>query len=203
MLLHIKQLEQSDYEMTCAKMRMHVQDPKSSNELWVLEHNPVYTLGRAGSKDHILQQNHIPIVRSDRGGQVTYHGPGQVIIYPLLRLTDFNLQPLELVSLLESVTIDYLKQLGIDAYSDPKRRGVYVNKQKLASIGLKIHQGRSYHGMALNVCTDLNAFDAINPCGYADLKMVNLNTLCDTKTAVIKQDWPSFIQQALTQRCPA
>lgn len=169
-------------------MQKHVQT-SSNNELWMLEHFPVYTMGRAAKYEHIREKNHIPIIQSDRGGQVTYHGPGQLIAYPLLNLLQCNLKPLALVDLLEQSVINLLKKYGVDAYADPKMRGVYVNQMKIASIGLKIHKGMSYHGIALNINTDLTAFDAINPCGYKELQIINLNMLANTTVFEVRYQW--------------
>ncbi|MDC3180825.1 lipoyl(octanoyl) transferase LipB [Gammaproteobacteria bacterium] len=156
-------------------MQQHVKTQPFSNEIWMVEHPPVYTLGRAANPEHRLRENHIPLVRTDRGGQITYHGPGQIIAYTMIEVSAFHLKPLDLVSKLEQAVIAFLAELGLIAIDDPNRRGVYLNGEKIASIGLKMHQGRSYHGIALNVKTDLKAFDDINPCGYNDLRVTNLN----------------------------
>ncbi|UTC24808.1 lipoyl(octanoyl) transferase LipB [Candidatus Comchoanobacter bicostacola] len=188
MPIHIKHKHKQHYQVTLSAMQKHVQT-SSNNELWMLEHFPVYTMGRAAKYEHIREKNHIPIIQSDRGGQVTYHGPGQLIAYPLLNLLQCNLKPLALVDLLEQSVINLLKKYGVDAYADPKMRGVYVNQMKIASIGLKIHKGMSYHGIALNINTDLTAFDAINPCGYKELQIINLNMLANTTVFEVRYQW--------------
>lgn len=156
-------------------MLEHVTEQKPS-EIWVTEHHPVYTQGRLSLPEHFKAITDIPIIETDRGGQVTYHGPGQLIVYPILRLDDFRLSPRELVDLFENTTITLLSTLGIHAYADPKARGVYIHGEKIASIGLKIKQGYCYHGVAINLHCDLGPFLNIVPCGNDGMKMTNLST---------------------------
>lgn len=144
------------------------------DELWLLEHPPVFTLGLAAKEEHILQRGNIPIVQCDRGGQVTYHGPGQLIAYPLLNIKRLQLSPRRLVTLLEETVIAVLAHYGVSADSSKTAPGVYVNGAKIASIGLRIRRGRCYHGIALNLDMDLSPFSMINPCGYQGLQMVQL-----------------------------
>jgi lipoyl(octanoyl) transferase len=184
-----KDLQKTKYIDCLHAMQAHVKKSPFSNEIWMTEHYPVYTLGRAASTEHIIHQTNIPVVRTDRGGQVTYHGPGQIVAYTMIEVKKFGLQPLELVSLLENATISFLATLQIKALANPDRRGVYINEQKVASIGLKMYQGKSYHGIALNLDTDLKAFDDINPCGYNDLKMTNLNQHYPLPFQLAKQQW--------------
>lgn len=146
----------------------------SSDELWFLEHSHVFTQGKAGKPEHLLNPGNVPVIQTDRGGQVTYHGPGQLIIYPLIDLHRCKLGAKRFVNLLEQTTIDTLAEYGIAARSRDDAPGVYVDDAKICSIGLRIHRGCSYHGLALNVTTDLSYFSRINPCGYKNLRMCNV-----------------------------
>ena len=148
-----------------------------SDELWLLEHPSVYTQGLAGLAEHLLKPNKIPVIQTDRGGQITYHGPGQLIAYPLLDLAHHFLKPTQLVRQLEHLVIELLKLWGIQAHNQPGAPGIYVASAKIASIGLRIRHRRCYHGIALNVCMDLTPFDAINPCGLLGLKMTKMQSL--------------------------
>ena len=149
----------------------------SHDELWLLEHEPVYTLGMNADPAHVLAAGNIPVVRIDRGGQVTYHGPGQLVVYPLLDLRRAGLGVRELVTALEGAVIDLAARHGIRAQCRSGAPGVYVNAAKLASVGLRVRRGGSYHGLALNVNMDLEPFQRINPCGYAGLTMTQLAAL--------------------------
>ncbi|MCP8351947.1 lipoyl(octanoyl) transferase LipB [Candidatus Synchoanobacter obligatus] len=170
---NIEHLGRVNYQTLYPRMLEHVKQQKPC-AIWVLEHFPVYTQGKRSLPEHILHHNTIPVVSTDRGGQVTYHGPGQMIVYPLLKLDQWHLSPLELVKRLEICTTKALAQFNIKAYHDPDARGVYINQQKIASIGLKIKQGMSYHGIAINLNTNLDAFQAIVPCGNPSLTLTNL-----------------------------
>lgn len=147
------------------------------DEIWLLEHDPIFTLGLAGKPEHVLAPGDIPVMHIDRGGQVTYHGPGQLVIYPLLDMRRRRLGPRALVDALEQATIDTLAEWDIRAYAKPEAPGVYVGDKKLASIGLRVRRGASYHGIAINVAMDLEPFHRINPCGYAGLEMTQLSEL--------------------------
>jgi len=147
------------------------------DELWIVEHPPVYTLGQAGKPEHILEDVGIPIVKIDRGGQVTYHGPGQVVIYLLLDLQRLKIKVRELVTAIEQAVIDFLAAQGVAAERRAGAPGVYVGEAKIAALGLKIKNGCSYHGLSLNVDMDLYPFTAINPCGYAGLKVTQTRDL--------------------------
>ena len=145
------------------------------DELWLLEHFPVYTQGQAGKPEHILKTNTIPIIQSDRGGQITYHGPGQLIAYVLMDIGRKNLGVRTLVQQIEQVLIAVLSDYGITANVRPGAPGVYVEDKKIASIGLRVRQGCTYHGLSLNVNMDLTPFNDINPCGFESLKMAQLS----------------------------
>lgn len=149
--------------------------PDGADELWCLEHFPVFTQGQRGRAEHVLGAGDIPVVATDRGGQVTYHGPGQLVLYPLLDLQRLGLGPRGLVSRLERSMIDCLAGYGIQASARADAPGVYVGGAKIGSIGLRIRRGCSYHGLSLNVAMDLSPFACINPCGYEGLAMTQLS----------------------------
>ncbi len=151
------------------------------DEIWVLQHLPVYTLGQAGDPGHILSAGEIPVVQSDRGGQVTYHGPGQLIVYPLIDLRRYKLGVRSLVELLEDVVILLLRECGIEAVSRRDAPGVYVDGKKIAALGLRIRHGCSFHGLSLNVDMDLEPFTRINPCGYTGLEVTQISDITDAK----------------------
>ena len=176
----IKTLGLVSYDESLENMRRFTRDRSelTEDELWLTEHPPTYTLGLKTKAEHILNHDHkIPLIQSDRGGQITYHGPGQIVAYTLLDLRRLNLTVRKAVRLLEQTTINLLSSLGIVAFGDNARPGVYVNGKKIASLGLKIRNGCSYHGIALNVDMDLKPFDNINPCGYPDLNVTQLKEL--------------------------
>lgn len=150
---------------------------KVRDEIWFCEHSPVFTLGIKTKPSHVLDPGDIPVEQSDRGGQVTYHGPGQLMVYPLVSLRRAGLGPRTLVCALEDSVIDCAAARGIEASRRPGAPGVYVDGAKLAAIGLRIRRGCSYHGMALNVCADLGPFSRINPCGFEGLAAVNFASL--------------------------
>jgi len=147
------------------------------DEIWVLEHEPVFTLGMNADPAHVLGPGEIPVVRVDRGGQVTYHGPGQLVVYPLIDLRRAGLGVRDLVTALEESVIACLGNYGISATTWPGAPGVYVEERKIASIGIRVRRGASYHGIALNVATDLEPFSRINPCGHEGLAMTQLAAL--------------------------
>jgi lipoyl(octanoyl) transferase len=175
----VKRLGRVDYESVFQAMQAFTaaRTPETLDELWIVEHPPVYTLGQAGKPEHILRDVGIPLVRIDRGGQVTYHGPGQVVIYLLLDLARLKIKVRELVSAIEQAAIDLLAEHGVKAERRDGAPGVYVGEAKVAALGLRIRNGCSYHGVALNVDMDLSPFAAINPCGYAGLKVTQTRDL--------------------------
>ncbi len=177
--IEIRRLGRVPFEPTWQRMQTFTdtRNTDTSDEIWLLEHDPIFTLGLAGKREHLLAPGAIPVLHIDRGGQVTYHGPGQLVIYPLLDLHRRRLGPRALVSALEQATVETLAKWGIAAYARPDAPGVYVEKKKIASIGLRIRRGASYHGLALNVAMDLEPFTRINPCGYAGLQMTQLSEL--------------------------
>ncbi len=152
----------------------------TADELWVLQHPPVFTLGKNGRAEHILDSGEIPVIHSDRGGQVTYHGPGQIIVYTLLDLNRLRIGVRELVTRIENSVIDLLDEYAIDARARADAPGVYVNGRKIAALGLRVRRGRSFHGLALNVDMDLEPFSRINPCGYQGLEVTQLAAFADS-----------------------
>jgi lipoyl(octanoyl) transferase len=172
----IRELGLQAYQHTWQAMREFTdqRDASTLDEIWLVQHPAVFTQGVAGKAEHLLNPHHIPIVNTDRGGQVTYHGPGQWVVYPLIDIRRRGIQVRTMVSLLESAVVELLDHLGIVAHADAARRGVYVQQAKICSIGLRIRHGRSYHGLALNVDMDLTPFSYINPCGYQGLQMTQI-----------------------------
>ena len=174
--LQIRHLGLSDYEPTWRAMQKFTDGRQSStpDEIWFVEHPPVFTLGLNASREHLLSPGDIPVVQIDRGGQVTYHGPGQLVVYPLIDLRRRGLNVRELVTALEDAVIAYAAELGVTAQGSRAAPGVYVEGAKLASIGLRIRRGASYHGLALNVSLDLRPFERINVCGFRGLAVTRL-----------------------------
>ena len=177
--LVVKRLGRVDYEPTFQAMQEFTakRTAETADELWIVEHPPIYTLGQAGKPEHILRDVGIPLVQIDRGGQVTYHGPGQVVIYLLLDLPRLKIKVRELVTAIEQAVIDLLAGYGVTAERRDGAPGVYVGDAKIAALGLRIRNGCSYHGVSLNVDMDLSPFDAINPCGYAGLRVIQTTDL--------------------------
>ena len=152
-------------------------DFRTEDEIWLLQHPPVYTQGLTGCAEHVLDAGAIPVIQIDRGGQVTYHGPGQWVAYILYDLRRANVNIRELVTFLENAVVKLLGDWGLAAYGDPSARGVYVDGYKIAALGLKVSRGRSYHGLSLNVDMDLVPFNGINPCGYEGLEVTSMAAL--------------------------
>lgn len=151
--------------------------PDTTDQLWLVEHPPVFTQGQAGKAEHLLFPGDIPVVQTDRGGQVTYHGPGQLVAYPLLDLRRLNIGVRELVTRIEQTIVATLAHFGIASAAKPDAPGVYVKGDKIASLGLRVRRGCSFHGLALNVDMDLSPFQRINPCGYQGLAMTQIRNL--------------------------
>ena len=186
--LKIKRLGLADYETVWQSMKDFTQSRNENtvDEIWVVEHPPVFTLGRNGKAEHILQDSNIPVIKVDRGGQVTYHAPGQIVIYLLLDLHRRNLGIRKLVTLIEDCIVNLLDEHGITANSDPKAPGVYVDGKKIAALGLRVSKGRTTHGLSLNVDMNLKPFSFINPCGYKGLEITQ------TKSLGITDNMPSL-----------
>lgn len=176
--MYWRYLQRQPYEPVWRAMQRFTdcRTAQTPDEIWLLEHEAVYTQGMAGKAEHIVQPGTIPVVPIDRGGQVTYHGPGQLIVYFLLDLKRRQLSPRQLVSLIENAVIDVLSAKGCPAYARADAPGVYVATEKIAAIGLRIRRGACYHGLSINVNMDLTPFLGINPCGYQDLKVTQVGT---------------------------
>jgi len=157
-------------------------DDSTPDEIWLVEHLPVFTQGQAGKAEHLLMTGDIRVIQSDRGGLVTYHGPGQQVMYVLLNLKRRKLGVRELVTLLEQTVVNTLAEYGIDAHPRADAPGVYVGEMKICSLGLRIRKGCSFHGLALNINMDLTPFQRINPCGYAGMEMTQMRQWVDTAT---------------------
>ncbi|MHB1949045.1 MAG: lipoyl(octanoyl) transferase LipB [Gammaproteobacteria bacterium] len=172
----IRRMDRQDYQTCWQSMREFTdrRDETVPDEIWVVEHDPVFTQGQNGKAEHILNPGTIPVIKVDRGGQVTYHGPGQLVVYTLIDLKRKKFNVRELVTLLEQSIIDLLQEFKINAAAKREAPGIYVAGQKICSIGLRIRRGCSYHGLALNVAMDLEPFSRINPCGFQNLKMTQL-----------------------------
>ena len=178
--LTFKSLGLINYQDSYDAMKAHITKPNFENQIWLLEHPPVFTLGTAASKEHILDAKNIPVIQTDRGGEVTYHGPGQLVIYFLLDIKTLKWGPKALVKNLEDFIQDLLKQYGIETNIISGAPGVYVQDKKIASIGLRISRGKTYHGISLNVDMDTKPFKQINPCGYEGLKVTQIKDFIDT-----------------------
>jgi lipoyl(octanoyl) transferase len=193
--LRVRQLGLLPYQPAWQAMQRFTNErgPDTPDEIWLLEHEPVFTQGQAGKAEHLLMPGDIPVVQVDRGGQVTYHGPGQLVAYLLLDVRRSGLGVRELVSRIERSLIGLLAEYGVEAYAKADAPGVYVGQAKIASLGLRIRNGRSFHGLALNVDMDLAPFRRINPCGYAGLAMTQLRDLAgpidfaEVRAALVRQ----------------
>ncbi|HKN04568.1 MAG TPA: lipoyl(octanoyl) transferase LipB [Buttiauxella sp.] len=177
--IQIRQLGLQPYEPISQAMHdfTDTRDETTADEIWLVEHERVFTQGQAGKAEHVLVPGDIPVIQSDRGGQVTYHGPGQQVMYVLLNLKRRKLGVRELVTILEQTVVCTLAEFGIEAYPRADAPGVYVDGRKICSLGLRIRKGCSFHGLALNIDMDLSPFLRINPCGYAGLEMTQVSSL--------------------------
>ncbi len=175
--LNVRKLGTQPYESVWLAMKTFTDNrtQETLDEVWILQHPSVFTQGSAGKAEHVLMPRDIPVIQSDRGGQVTYHGPGQLIVYLMIDVKRHHLGPRLLVTAIENCLIDLLSSYGITAYSKPDAPGVYVGQSKIASLGLRIRHHASFHGFALNVDMDLEPFSRINPCGYAGMQMTQLS----------------------------
>lgn len=196
--LIFKSLGTANYLDTLQGMKSHLASDHFQNEIWMLEHPPIFTLGTAADKQHVLNANNIPVVQSDRGGEVTYHGPGQLVIYFMIDIKKTKLGPKSLVSTLQEFTQSLLKEYAIDSTFIEGAPGVYVDGKKIASIGLRISKGKTYHGISINVDMDLTPFSYINPCGYEGLEVAQIKdfkkdiTLKEVERLAIKHLEPIF-----------
>jgi lipoyl(octanoyl) transferase len=198
-LVQVRQLGRIDYGTAFAAMQAFTEARNAAtlDELWLLEHPPVFTLGLNGRPEHLLAPGAIPVIRVDRGGQVTYHGPGQLVVYVLLDLRRAQLGVRQLVTFLEQAVIELLAHYGIAAHARPEAPGVYVGAAKIASLGLRVRRGCSYHGLSLNRAMDLEPFSRINPCGYPGLRVTQL---CDLGIFTGLEEVQASLMRILIQR---
>ena len=198
--LLVRRLGLADYVQTWEAMREFTttRSQATPSQLWLVEHPPVFTQGQAGRPEHVLAAGDIPVVQTDRGGQVTYHGPGQAVFYLLLSLREAGLGVRGLVSAIEDTVIALLATHGVHAQARVDAPGVYVDGRKIASLGLRVRRGFTYHGLALNVCNDLEPFARINPCGHAGLEVTSIERLgLDVTLDQIATDWSERFAGAL------
>ena len=194
--LQIKHLGRQDYQDSWDSMRATISEKtqEDGDEVWLLEHPPVFTIGQAGSKSNLLESSSIPVVRSDRGGEITFHGPGQLVVYFIINLRRLGWGPKRLVQELEELIINLLKQYSIEADRKTGFPGIYVEEKKIASIGLKINRGFSYHGISLNVDMDMSPFKQINPCGISSLQLIQMKDLTDVSMDDVRNNFAEAIQ---------
>jgi len=198
--LVVRDLGLQDYKSTWHKMQQFTAERNSdtADELWCLEHPPVFTMGLNGKDKHLLNTGSIPVINIDRGGQVTYHAPGQLVIYTLIDLERRKISVKEFVRILETSVIDLLKQYDIDAQGKDNAPGVYVNDAKIAALGLRIKKNKTYHGLSLNIDMDLTPFSFINPCGYAGMAVTQLKDLNpEIDSAKVKHSLISHLSRLL------
>lgn len=195
MTIKVKNLGRQDYETVWHQMQEFTQqrNEETADEIWIVEHLPVYTLGLSAKREHLLQLEGIQVIETDRGGQVTYHAPGQLVVYVLLDIERLKKGVRDIVTILEQAMVDSLAQYGIKAIARPDAPGVYVEGKKIGSVGLRVKKGCSYHGLSFNNDMDLSAFDNINTCGYPDLEVTQLADLnvkietCELAIPVVHQ----------------
>ncbi len=202
MQILLRRLGQQAYKPVWQEMQSFTleRNKKTADEIWIVEHPPVYTLGLNGKREHLLNIANIPVVETDRGGQVTFHGPGQLVIYLLLDIERLQLGVRKVVSLLEQAMIITMSQYGIKAFSKPEAPGVYVNNNKIGSVGLRVKKGCCYHGLSLNNNMDLTPFDHINTCGHPSLKVTQLADLnVNIQTSELAVPVTHQILQAINQ----
>lgn len=186
--LHVRRLGLLEYEPVWRAMQTFtdLRDVDTPDELWLVEHPPVFTQGQAGRAEHILTPGDIPVIQVDRGGQVTYHGPGQIVAYPLIDISRLKLGVRALVSGIEQAIIGVLKSYDVEAGPIAGAPGVYVDGAKIASLGLRIRRGKSFHGLAFNINMELEPFQRINPCGYEGLQVTNLSAFAEVSMAEVE-----------------
>lgn len=196
--MQIKDLGLVDYLPTVDAMQSFTLERQADTEdqLWLLEHSPVFTQGANADAAHILMDSAIPVVSTDRGGQVTYHGPGQLVVYTLIDLRRAGIGVRQMVTNIEQTVVNLLAQYGVDAYARQDAPGVYVDERKIASLGLRVKRGACYHGVSLNIDMDLTPFSYINPCGYAGMEVIDMRSLgIDITMTEAKQQFVSAFQQ--------
>ena len=181
-MIKIRERGLQDYVKTWEEMKSFTENRNSDtpDELWTLEHNSVFTQGLSGKPEHLLKATQIPIIQTDRGGQITYHGPGQLIIYCLIDIKRLGIGIKKMVTIIEQSLVELLSSYDITAHTLKGAPGVYVNDSKIAALGLKVKHGRTYHGLSLNIDMDLSPYTLINPCGYSDLKVTQMRNLTNS-----------------------
>jgi lipoyl(octanoyl) transferase len=182
-MIKIKEKGLQDYNSTWQEMVSFTEkrNNHTEDELWTLEHRSVFTQGLSGKPEHLLKDTEIEVIKSDRGGQITYHGPGQLIVYCLIDIKRLGIGVKQMVSIIEKSIIDLLSDYSISSHKIPGAPGVYVDGSKIAALGLKVKRGKTYHGLSLNVDMNLSPYSLINPCGYKDLKITQMSNLTDNK----------------------
>ncbi|MGB5291161.1 MAG: lipoyl(octanoyl) transferase LipB [Lysobacterales bacterium] len=197
--LLVRRLGLMDYEPVWRAMQAFTdqRDADTPDELWLVEHPPVFTQGQAGKAEHLLAPGDIPVIQVDRGGQVTYHGPGQIVAYPLIDISRSNIGVRALVKGIEQAVIDVLKSYGVDAQLLEGAPGVYIDGVKIASLGLRIRRGKSFHGLAFNINMDLEPFQRINPCGFKGLQVTNLSAFAEVSMGEVENRLIAGLSQVL------
>ncbi|MBL4821782.1 MAG: lipoyl(octanoyl) transferase LipB [Gammaproteobacteria bacterium] len=200
-MLTVRRLGLQNYEPIWRAMQYIADHPRQgrADEIWLLSHKPIFTLGQAAKSEHVLDHGAIPLLQTDRGGQVTYHGPGQLVICLLLDVRKSQLGIRNLVDLIENAIVETLKEFSIEGQARPGAPGVYVNDAKIAALGLRVRNGRSYHGLSLNIDMDLSPFKRINPCGYPDLEVTQVADLVTDKTGLMQKVSTSLANTLLRQ----
>jgi lipoyl(octanoyl) transferase len=186
--LQVRRLGLMEYEPVWRAMQAFTdeRDENTADELWLVEHPPVFTQGQAGSAEHILSPGDIPVIQVDRGGQVTYHGPGQIVAYPLIDIARLKIGVRPLVKGIEQAIVGVLKYYGVEAQLVAGAPGVYIDGVKIASLGLRIRRGKSFHGLAFNIDMNLEPFQRINPCGFEGLKVTNLSAFTEVSQSEVE-----------------
>jgi len=197
--LLVRRLGLMDYEPVWRAMQAFTDQRAADtpDELWLVEHPPVFTQGQAGKAEHLLAPGDIPVIQVDRGGQVTYHGPGQIVAYPLIDISRSNIGVRALVKGIEQVVIDVLKSYGVDAQLLEGAPGVYIDGVKIASLGLRIRRGKSFHGLAFNINMDLEPFQRINPCGFKGLQVTKLSAFAEVSMGEVENRLIAGLSQVL------
>ena len=182
-MIKIKEKGLQDYTSTWQEMVSFTENRNSQteDELWILEHRSVFTQGLSGKPEHLLKKTKIEVIKSDRGGQITYHGPGQLIVYCMIDIKRLGIGVKQMVSIIEMSIMDVLSDYSIKSHKVPGAPGVYVDGSKIAALGLKVKQGKTYHGLSLNIDMNLAPYNLINPCGYEDLNVTQMSDLTDNK----------------------
>jgi len=197
--LRLRRLGLMDYEPVWRAMQTFTdqRDENTPDELWLVEHRPVFTQGQAGRAEHILAPGDIPVIQVDRGGQVTYHGPGQIVVYPLIDIARLQMGVRKLVTGIEQAIINVLQSYAVDAQLIAGAPGVYIDGVKIASLGLRIRKGKSFHGLSFNINMDLEPFQRINPCGFEGLQVTNLSALAEVSIAEVEDRLIACLSEVL------